>query len=120
MIDINENKIILPRFIRKLLLEEICKRMDIIDYCDYWLHLTLKKSINHTYTGDCPYCSGQQSFILNSTTGKSYCMACRKEEDFLTLVSIKERSDLDGTLHMLSGYLENAEKHKKAYAGGVR
>lgn len=119
MTDITRNKITLPPFIRNLLLEEICKRIDIIDYCDYWYHLTFKKCIDHTYTGDCPYCSGYQSFVINSTTGKSYCMACKKEEDFLVLMSIKERIDLNSTLHRLSGYLEGTENRKKAYAGGV-
>jgi len=119
MTDTTQNKITLPLFIRRLLLEEICKRIDIIDYCDYWFHLTFKKSIKHTYTGDCPYCSGHQSFVINSTTGKSYCMACRNEGDFLTLMSTKEEIDLNSTLHRLSGYLEGAEERKKAYAGGV-
>ena len=119
MTDTTQNKITLPFFIRSLLLEEICKRIDIIDYCDYWFHLTFKKSIKHTYTGDCPYCSGHQSFVINSTTGKSYCMACKKEGDFLTLMSTKENIDLNSTLHRLSGYLEGAEERKKAYAGGA-
>jgi hypothetical protein len=119
MTDTTRNKITLPLFIRSLLLEEICRRIDIIDYCDYWFHLTFKKCIKHTYTGDCPYCSGHQAFAINSTTGKSYCMACRNEGDFLTLMSTKENIDLNSTLHRLSGYLEGAEERKKAYAGGV-
>ena len=104
-------------YMRALLLEAICSRMDIIDYCKYFHHLTFKKSINHTYTGDCPYCSGHKSFCINSSTGKIYCMACKQEGDFLTLVSKQENINLDITLHRLSGYIEAVEKRKAtAYA----
>ena len=120
MTDIIQNKITLSLYMRALLLEEICKRMDIISYCKFFYNLIFKKSIKDTFTGDCPFCSGHQSFAINSTTGKSYCMVCKKEEDFLTLMSIKERIDLNSTLHRLSGYLEGAEKRKAAaYAGGA-
>lgn len=119
MTDTTQNKITLPLFIRSLLLEEICRRIDIIRYCQSFYNLTFKKSIKHTFTGDCPFCSGSKSFAINNVTGKSYCMACKKEGDFLTLMSTKERIDLNSTLHRLSGYLEGAEERKKAYAGGA-
>jgi len=112
-------KIRLTTYMRALLLEEICSRMDIISYCKYIYNLIFTKSTKHTFTGDCPFCSGYKSFVINSVTGKSYCMACRKEEDFLTFMSIKERIDLNSTLQRLSGYLEGAEKRKKACVGGV-
>ena len=108
---------------RFLLLEEICKRMDIIDYCKYIHNLTFEKSIKNTYTGDCPFCSGHQAFAINSTTGKIYCMACKQEGDFLVLMSKLENIDLNSTLQRLSGYIEAAEKRKAAayaaYAGGA-
>jgi len=111
--------ITLSSYMRALLLEEICTRLDIIDYCKYFYHLTFKKCIKDTFTGDCPYCSGHQAFALNSVTGKSYCMACKQEGDFLTLMSTKENIDLNSTLNRLSGYLKGEEKRKKAYAGGA-
>ena len=120
MTDTTQNKMTLSPYMRSLLLKEICRRIDIIDYCHYWFHLTFKKSIKDTFTGDCPFCSGKKSFAINSITGKSYCMICRKEKDFLTLMSTKDRIDLNSTLHRLSGYLEGAEKRKAAaYAGGA-
>jgi DNA primase len=111
--------VILSPYMRGLLLEEICRRMDIIEYCKYVYNHTFKQSIKNTYTGDCPFCSGYQSFVINSTTGKSYCMSCGKEEDFLSLMSIKEKIDLNSTLNRLSGYIEADEKSKLVYSGGA-
>jgi len=110
--------ITLSSYMRALLLEEICKRVNIIDYCKFFYHLTFKQRIKHTFTGDCPYCSGHQAFAINNTTGKSYCTACRQENDFLTLMSTKENIDLNSTLNRLSGYLKSAEEHKKAACAG--
>jgi DNA primase len=111
--------ITLSSYMRALLLEEICRRMDIIDYCKYTHNLLFKRCIKNTYTGDCPFCSGHQAFAINSTTGKIYCMACKQEGDFLVLMSKLENIDLNSTLNRLSGYLKGEEKRKKAYAGGA-
>jgi phage/plasmid primase-like uncharacterized protein len=118
MTDYTQDKISLSPYMRSLLLEEICKRMDIINYCKFFYHLTFKKCTKHTFTGDCPYCSGRRAFAINSTTGKSYCTACRQESDFLTLMSTKENIGLNSTLNRLSGYLKSAEEHKKAARAG--
>ena len=112
-------KISLTPYMRNLLLEEICKRMDIIDYCSCFYNFILKPGIKNTFTGSCSFCSGNQSFTINKATGKIFCCVCKREEDFLTLMSKKDGCDLNSTLQVLSGYLEKEEELRPAYAGGV-
>ena len=112
-------KINLTPYMRSLLLAEICKRMDIIDYCSCFYNFILKPDIKNIFTGNCPFCSGDQSFTINKTTGKIFCCVCKKEEDFLTLMGQKEDRDLNNTLKVLTRYLETKEKLKPKYSGGV-
>jgi hypothetical protein len=100
-----KDTISLTPYMRALLLDEICRRTNIIEYCHYFLKMNLEQSIKSTFTGDCPYCSGHQAFVINNSTGKYFCIHCREEGDFLTLMSRKENCDLNSTLHVLSGYL---------------
>lgn len=116
---INQDNITLTPYMRSLLLDEICRRMNIIDYCHYILHITLEQSIKNTFTGDCPFCRGYQAFVINKSTGKYFCINCRVEGDFLTLMCKKDNNDLNSTLSVLSGYLKAEEKRNPAYAGGV-
>ena len=109
----------LTSYMRDLLLEEICSRMDIIEYCKYFYHLTFTQSLKDTYTGDCPFCRARNSFAINKVTGKSYCLACGKERDFLALMSKRDGRDLNGTLQVLTGYLEAKKEAKPAYSGGA-
>jgi len=112
--------VILSPYMRGLLLKEICRRISIIDYCRYSLHISLTKNIRDTFTGDCPYCEGHESFVINEVTGRIYCMACRKEEDFLALAQTNYGYSLTSTLDMLTGYVKGAdERRKNAYAGGA-
>ena len=113
------DKITLTPYMRALLLDEICRRTNIIDYCNVILEMGLEQSIKNTFTGDCPFCSGHQAFVINNSTGKYFCINCKTEGDFLTLMSKKECRDLNSTLQVLSGYLKAEEKQKPAYAGGV-
>ena len=108
-------KISLTSSMHNLLLAEICKRMDIIDYCRCFYNFILKQSKKNTYTGNCPFCAGYQSFAINKATGKISCSACKREGDFFTLMGQKEDRDLNNTLEVLSRYLEMKEK----YSGGV-
>jgi Fe2+ or Zn2+ uptake regulation protein len=112
-------KITLTPYMRALLLDEICRRMNIISYCHSILDISLEQSIQNTFTGDCPFCSGHQSFVINKSTGKYFCINCRANEDFLALLVKKEGRDLNSTLQVLSGYLEKSEKQRPAYAGGA-
>ena len=113
--------VVLSPYMRGLLVKEICNHINIINYCRYTLHISLTKNIRDTYTGDCPYCKGHESFVINEATGKIYCMGCRKEEDFLDLAQTNYGYSLTSTLDMLTGYAEEVDKRrKKAYAGGVK
>jgi len=113
--------VVLSPYMRGLLVKEICRHINIIDYCRYTLHISLTKNIRDTFTGDCPYCEGHESFVINEVTGRIYCMACRKEEDFLGLAQMNYDDSLTSTLDMLTGYAKGTdERRKAAYAGGVR
>jgi len=113
--------VVLSPYMRGLLVKEICSHIDIINYCRHTLHISLTKNIRDTFTGDCPYCEGHESFVINEVTGRIYCMACRKEEDFLGLAQMNYDDSLTSTLDMLTGYAKGTdERRKKAYAGGVR
>jgi hypothetical protein len=114
--------VVLSDYMRGLLVKEICRHIDIIGYCRYVLHISLTKNIRDTFTGDCPYCEGHESFVINEVTGRIYCMACRKEDDFLGLAQMDYGSNLTSTLNMLTGYAEGADERRRkayaAYAGG--
>ena len=119
MTDYEKNKISLTSYMRALLLDEICRRTNIIEYCQFMLKMTLEKSIKNTFTGDCPFCNGHKAFAINKSTGKYFCSNCRENDDFLTLTVKMGGRDLNSTLHVLSGYIEKEEELKQAYAGGV-
>jgi len=111
-------KIDLTPYMRTLLLDEICSRMNIIDYCNITLHSTLEQNIKDIFIGACPFCHDQDAFAINKATGKYICVNCNTEGDFFTLMSKKEGRDLNSTLQVLSGYLEESERQMPAYAGG--
>ena len=106
------DQITLTPYMRSLLLEEICKRLNIIEYCEYFLNAPFTQSIKNTFTGNCPYCAGYMAFVINKSNGKYFCMTCKCEGDFLTLMCEKERRDLNATLQVLTGYLKTAEERK--------
>jgi phage/plasmid primase-like uncharacterized protein len=112
-------KITLTPYMRALLLDEICRRTNIIDYCNFILKMNLEQCIKNTFTGDCPFCNDHQAFVINKATGKYFCINCRTEGDFLTLMSKKGNRDLNSTLQVLSGYLEKEEELNPAHTGGV-
>ena len=112
------DKITLTSCMRALLLDEICRRMNIIDYCNCTLHITLEKNIKNIFLCDCPFCHDQDAFAINKATGKYICVNCNTEGDFFTLMSKKDGHDLNSTLQVLSGYLEKAERSRRPYAGG--
>ena len=105
---------------RALLLTEICRRMDIIDYCIRWLYIHLDPGLRDTWTAAyCPYCGKKDVFHLDKNTGKYFCISCGKEGDFLGLMSDKKRNDLTGTLFNLTGYLQQADASRKPYIEGI-
>jgi hypothetical protein len=111
-------KIDLTPYVRALLLDEICRRMNIINYCKCTLNITLEQTITDIFIGDCPFCHGQDAFAINKATGKYCCVNCDTEGDFFTLMSKTDGRDLNSTLQVLSGYLEKAEQSRRPYTGG--
>jgi DNA primase len=108
--------ITLSPFMRGLLLREICRRMDIIEYCQHQFHMSLTKNIRDTYTGDCPWCEGHESFVINEVTGQSYCMGCGKEADFFSLLQAKHNDSLTTILSRLTGCVQaEDERRRKIY-----
>ena len=112
-------KLTLNPYMRTLLLKEICRRMDIADYCRYLHNITFTENIQNTLTGDCPYCGGHQSFVINEVTGRSFCMACRDEGDLLALLCHLEGRDLTSIQDFLTGYLQEAERPSALRRGGA-
>ena len=113
------DKITLTPYMRALLVKEICRRMDIIEYSMRILYIYFERGTRDSYTGNCPYCFEQDTFTLNKNTGRCYCRSCGNEGDFLGLMSHRKGQDLDSTLTMLTGYLEEKKRWETAYAGGV-
>jgi hypothetical protein len=118
MKDSTRDKVSLTPYMRALLLDEICRRMNIITYCSSILNITLEQNIKNTFIGACPFCHDCDAFVINESTGKYLCIHCSTAGDFLTLMSKKEGRNLNSSLKILSGYLEKAESSKRPYAGG--
>jgi hypothetical protein len=113
------DKVSLTPYMRALLLDEICRRMNIINYCSSILNITLEQNIKNTFIGACPFCNDCDAFVINKSTGKYLCVNCSTEGDFLSLMAKKEGRNLNSSLQVLSGYLEKAERSKRPYAGGA-
>jgi hypothetical protein len=107
------DSITLTPYMRELLLEEICSRINIIEYCQYILNAPFTQSIQNTFSGGCPYCAGYQAFVINKATGKYFCISCRAEGDFFTLMCEKQCRDLNAALQVLTGCLKTAEAREQ-------
>lgn len=103
------NEINLTGFMREFLLLEICRRIDIIDYCEYFMNFKLTPGSKNSYKGKCPWC-GKNTFTVNKTTGLCSCSSCSRDDDFLTLASCNLKCHLNYTLHFLKGYIRSTEK----------
>jgi hypothetical protein len=112
-------KISLTSYMRTLLLEEICSRMNIIEYCNQAFGLKLHHFKGSCYKGKCPYCRQKNVSFLHGKTGHFSCPHCRKASDFFHLVGVFRNCDLNGSLAYISDYLEKAEELELACAGGV-
>ena len=92
---------------RAILLGEICKRIDIIDYLNQHMGLGLKatKKLVIIYKGRCPNC-GKKTFFCHRRTGYSICMTCENCADFFDLAAIKNNCTPDKAMEILSEYLK--------------
>ena len=111
-------KATLPPFLRKLLLIEICSRIDITRYCTMRLGVYLQIGMRDFYSGFCPYC-WKKGYHVNNKTGSCFCAACSKKSDFIELLGDKKGLDFSGTLAFLNDLLEEVEKQQVTYSGGA-
>ena len=112
--DLNEVET-LPPFLRKLLLREICRCMDITRYCTMELGLYLAGEMRDFYSGFCPYCWKKNAYLLHKKTGLFVCRACRKKSDFIAFLGERKGYDTSQALSFLNDYLEEAEKNQVTY-----
>ena len=116
-------KISLTSYINNILLAEICKRMDIIKYCNRNSDLNLHHFKGSCYKGRCPFCRQKNVCLLHGKTGHFSCPYCRKVSDFIHLVGVFRNCDLNESLTFISEYLEKAEELElemaSAGSGGV-
>ena len=115
------DQITLTPYLRELLLEEICARLNIVEYYQFILNVPFTRGIRSTFEGGCPFCRASQAFVIHADTGKYFCTACRQEGDFLMLMSRKYNRDLNITLEALTVYLKMADERrmKSRYVTGV-
>lgn len=109
-------------YMRDLLLAELCRRIDIVEYfrSSRRLEFTLEHVEQDDYLSDCPLCLESGTFQLNRRTGKCYCRHCKRENDLLSLIGEEHGYDLEEVLAHLTGYLQckNA-RQVRLLKGGV-
>jgi phage/plasmid primase-like uncharacterized protein len=114
-----KDAISLTSYMRALLLDEICRRMDIIEYCKQTFAIKLNHFKGSAYKSNCPFCRQKDVFLLSKKTGRYSCTCCKHVSDFLDLVAFSKKYDLNDTLAYISEYLEKAEEPETAYTGGA-
>jgi hypothetical protein len=105
-----EDQITLTPYLRALLMEEICSRIDIVEYYQFILDAPFTRGIRNTFEGACPFCKGNREFVINAHTGKYFCTTCGCEGDFLTLLNKTRHLTLDAALGFLSKDLKIADE----------
>ena len=104
----------LPLYMRALLLGEICSRLDIIKYLNFFLKLNFKQTTGTTYKGICPWCSEKESLLCNQINGTCGCESCGEKADFFDMITKQWEYDLGFTLKLLSWQFKKAEEFGQA------
>jgi DNA primase len=103
--------------IEQNLIDDIIKRIDIVEYISK--HLKLKKS-GHTYFACCPFHNEKSaSFGINSVKQFFHCFGCGESGDVLTFVMKYNGVDFIDAVKLLAAYTgvylpENEQKISKA------
>ena len=108
----NQEPVVLNDYMRGLLLTEICRRMDVARFFMYTLRIPVEFTRTKG-TGPCPWCGAAGAFTVHKKTGRCRCSQCGRSDDLLALFNEKENSELHGTLSILTGYLQSAEKNRR-------
>jgi len=106
------DRITLTPYLRGMLLEEICSRLNIVEYYQFVLGNPFTRGIRNNFEGDCPFCFSIKTFVVDRGTGKYFCITCKSKGDFLTLLCEKEDRDLNAVLQVLTGYLKTADERQ--------
>ena len=109
---LNKDTIILNDFMRSLLLEALCSRMDLIEFFRQHLRIELSSQLpDRESNGTCPWCGSANdddtpTFFVNTKSGKCHCIQCNREDDFLSILCEKKNMQLHQALYYLTGCLE--------------
>ena len=107
-----KNQVILSDYMRDLLLQAICKHMDVPRFINS--HLELPVEFTRTKgTGPCPWCRTAGTFSVDKKTGRCSCSQCGRKDDLLTLTSEKKNLPLHNTLFYLTGCLQEIDKRRR-------
>jgi hypothetical protein len=117
----------IPLYMRAILLSEICRRIDIIAYCNRGMGLKLKATREKVgercrtmiYSGTCPFCREKERFFFHRETGYCVCESCGKIADFFDMVAIENHGDPDKGMMMLVDYLRRGEKTGASKGGAI-
>ena len=106
------NRIYLTGHIRRLLLREICRHEDVINFCNTTkeLALELEQIRGNRYRGICPWCQKPGAFSMNRKSGEGSCCHCGEAGDYLDLVCLVRDEDLNEAIPFLSGLLAAYEE----------
>jgi hypothetical protein len=109
----------LPHYMRALLLGEICNRLDIITYLNYFLKLDFKQTTGTVCKGTCPWCGETGSLLCSRINGTCCCESCGKKADFFDIITKHWGFDFSFTLKLLSLQLKKAGEFAKAGRSAV-
>jgi hypothetical protein len=108
MISDLRDTVTLAPWMRTILLEEICRRFHIINYCNHFFNLDLKQMDGAGHRGTCPWCCKKEVFMCNKTTGTCYCESCGILADFFDIITKHWNFDLSFSLKLVAWQLEKA------------
>lgn len=100
-------------YMKNIFLKEVCSRLDIINYCNYFLNLELKQTNGTVYKGSCPWCGKKEVFFCHKTAGTCYCESCETIADFFDIITTHWNLDLSLLLNLLAWQLENSAEFAK-------
>jgi hypothetical protein len=105
---IPDQKTLTPSCIRALLLKQVTSRMDIISYCNHFLHLELKQTNGIVYKGSCPWCGKKEVFFCHKTAGTCICESCETIADFFDIMTTHWKLDVSFALCLLARQIKKA------------
>ena len=97
-------------YMKNIFLKQVASRLDIINYCNYFLNLELKQTNKAIYKGSCPWCGKKEVFFCHKEAGTCICESCETIADFFDIITTHWGLDLSLLLNLLALQLEKASK----------